>query len=159
MKLQLHRPVFQLDLCQIIAVVEDRIQLIFRGENVHSAALDLRDIQNIVDDGKQQLAGALDIFCIIPDLFLAAFLQDHMVHTHDPVDGSADLVGHIGQKPAFGFVRFDEFCHHLLFSGQVIYEADKTVGISQKVFGDREVKGTVGCSHDGLKLSGTLIVL
>ena len=66
---------------------------------MHLARLDLAHIQHIVDQGKQGLRGVPDIEGIIHHRHEIALRHtcrilshDHFVHTHDCVDGRADLV-------------------------------------------------------------------
>ena len=72
---------------------------------VDLAALDTAHIQNIVDEAQQVVAGGQDLGQVIFYLFRIVNIgqrqrgeADHRVHR------GADIVGHIAEEDAFGFV-------------------------------------------------------
>src|SRR5512140_207048 len=69
------------------------------------AGLDSRDVQYIVDKGYHRSGGFVDRIRIILLLVLKAGSEEKLRHSHDAVQRGSQLVGHIGQKLAFGFIR------------------------------------------------------
>ena len=69
--------------------------------DVHPAGLDLRQIENVVDQAEQMAAGAFDLLEVGNETFLAEigrlFLQDLAV-ADDGVERRAQLVAHIGEE-------------------------------------------------------------
>ena len=76
----------------------------------HFSALDLGDIQYVVDEPQQVLAGQRDFAQVIPDLLrVVRILQGQRGHANDGVHGSADVMAHTGQEVLFchiGLFRF-----------------------------------------------------
>ncbi len=69
------------------------------------AGFELRDIEDVVDDGQQRfrtVAHHLGIFALFRG---QAGVQQQSVHAENPVHRRADLVAHIGQELGFGPVR------------------------------------------------------
>ena len=64
------------------------------------AGLDLREIENVVDDAKQVLAGTLDLLHVVALARRELGLQREMGKADDRVHRRPDLVAHIGQEDA-----------------------------------------------------------
>ena len=69
------------------------------------AAFDLGDVQHIVDQAQQVLAGGGDFFGVLPDLGgVFRVLGQEGGEPQHRVHRRADIVGHVGQKHGFGLV-------------------------------------------------------
>src|SRR4029079_7897677 len=66
------------------------------------AGLDLREIENVVDDAKQVLAGTLDLLHVVALARRKLGLKREMGKADDSVHRRPDLVAHIGQEDALG---------------------------------------------------------
>ena len=66
------------------------------------AGLDLREIENVVDDAEQVLAGALDLLHVVALARREVGLQREMGEADDGVHRRPDLVAHIGEEDALG---------------------------------------------------------
>ena len=90
---------------KIHKVVHEGRQLIFHGKNVHLARLDLRKIEDVVDDGKQAHGSGARVLRISQHVLVPAFPQDHLVHADNGVDGRPNLMAHHGKERRLGLVR------------------------------------------------------
>ena len=70
----------------------------------HLAGLDLRKIQDIVDDGHQRVRRGLDHPQIFLTFMIGAGAEGQVGHADDAVHGRADFVAHVGQEQALGAV-------------------------------------------------------
>ena len=86
-------------------------------DDFHFSGFDFGDIQNIVYQGQQQLAGTLNIPCVLRHLLRGALPQDDLIQADDGVDGGADLVAHAGEKVVFRLVQLFNFLFLLLREG------------------------------------------
>ena len=64
------------------------------------SGLDLREVENVVDDGQQRLAGRLDHVQILALLGAEVRAERELGHADDAVQRRANLVAHVGQKLA-----------------------------------------------------------
>jgi hypothetical protein len=67
--------------------------------------LDLRIVQNVVDDGRKRLARDPDRLDVKPLLVVKPGFLQRLRHPHDAVHRRADLVAHVGEKGGLGAVR------------------------------------------------------
>ena len=67
-------------------------------DNLHLSGFDFGDVQNVVNQGEQQLAGPLDIPGVLRYLRRDVLPQDDLIESDDRVDGRADLVAHAGKE-------------------------------------------------------------
>ena len=72
------------------------------GLDVELARLDLREIQNIVDDVEQRLGRAMDRGRIVALLGRHFRVEQKLRHPHHAVHGGADFVGHVGKEGTLG---------------------------------------------------------
>ena len=69
----------------------------------HLAALYLGNIQDIVDEAEQVLAGGHDLFGVFPHLYRVFRVHGQQGgKAQHGVHGGADVVGHIGKEGGFG---------------------------------------------------------
>ena len=68
--------------------------------------LNFRDVENIVDDAEQMLAGALDLLDVVALARRQLGLQRQIGHADDGVHRRAYLMAHVGEKIRFGEVGF-----------------------------------------------------
>ena len=71
----------------------------------HAAAVNAGHVQYVVDQAHQMGGGGLDLAQAVvdPGLFIDVGQADGG-HTHNCVHRGADIVGHVGQKAAFGLI-------------------------------------------------------
>ena len=77
-------------------------QPVFRFHDAELARLDLREIEDVVDNGKQRGARRADAPRIAPHRGVLRLPQDHLVQTQYRIDRRADLVAHAGEEFALG---------------------------------------------------------
>ena len=76
-------------------------------EKIHLASLNFRNIEHIVDEPEQVLAGAVNFLQVGDKTLLAQLarvLLEHFAVTDDRVERCAQFVTHVGQERAFGAV-------------------------------------------------------
>ena len=106
-------------------VVQHGLQVEFDALDFEFAGFDFGEVQDVVDDAQQVLAGGLD-FAQVIELLRAEFGFEHQVgHAQHRVHGGADFVAHVGQKVGFGAVggfgrffglgQFGRACKHHFF--------------------------------------------
>ena len=71
------------------------------GGQLHTPGLDLGEVQDVVDEREEVLAGGVDIPEVL--VLLGVQLPEHPLEQHlgeadDGVQGRAQLVGHVGQE-------------------------------------------------------------
>ena len=81
------------------------------------AGLDLREIEDVIDDAEQVLAGALDLEHVVALTRREVGLQGEMGQTDDGVHRRSYLVAHIGEEHALGLARFERRRSRLLELG------------------------------------------
>ena len=67
---------------------------------VELAGLDLREVEDVVDDGQQRLAGRLDHVQVFALLGGEVRVEGELGHADDAVQRGANLVAHVGQELA-----------------------------------------------------------
>ena len=72
---------------------------------VHLPALDLAEVEDVVDDVQERLARGEDRLCVVVLLDLERCVAQELGQAHDAVDGCANLVAHVGQEEALAAVR------------------------------------------------------
>src|SRR6185369_8942394 len=86
---------------------EQRAEIeLFEGER-HLARLDLREIEDIVDQSQQMDAGGVDFFKIIDAIGvvpLFGLLLEKLAVAEDGAERRAQLVAHISQKTTLGLI-------------------------------------------------------
>ena len=86
--------------------VADRLAQIELGVlEVEPPRLDLREVQDVVDDLEQRLGRRLDRRQVLPLLGREPRLQRERRHAEDAVQRRADLVAHVGEERALRFRR------------------------------------------------------
>ena len=68
----------------------------------HLTGFDLREIEDVVDDGEQGPAAVASHRGELTLLGRKLGAQEQLGHADDAVHWGADLVAHVGQKPALG---------------------------------------------------------
>ena len=72
---------------------------------IHFSRLNLGDVENIVEQGQQHLAGIEDdARVVLPLVVFERRHQQHLRHAEDAVHRGADFMAHGGQKAALGDV-------------------------------------------------------
>ena len=69
------------------------------------AGLDLREVEDVVDDRQEGIAGRPDRLGVVALLLVERRVQHQPAHADDRVHRRADLVAHRGQEGALGLVR------------------------------------------------------
>jgi hypothetical protein len=72
-----------------------------RERQVHPTGLDLRQIQDVVDQGEEVLTGREDVPEVLGLLLVhlaEQAVQEHLGEADDGVEGGPQLVGHVGQE-------------------------------------------------------------
>ena len=62
------------------------------------SGLDLREVQNVVYQGKKAVPGRLDVLCVVENFFVARLPENHLVHAQDGIDGGPEFVGDIRKE-------------------------------------------------------------
>ena len=73
--------------------------------DVHAPGFDFREIEDIVDDGQQRVAGFADGGDVVVLLGVEFCVEQQSTHADHGVHRRADLVAHGGQERALGLVR------------------------------------------------------
>ena len=73
-------------------------QVEWRLFQIDFAGLDLREVENVVDDVQQGFSGQLDRLQVLSLLARQVRLQREIGHSDDAVQRSADFMAHIGKK-------------------------------------------------------------
>jgi hypothetical protein len=76
---------------------------------LHSPRLDLRQVEDVVDQGKQVAGGAqhpIERLDFVLALEIAGVLHQHLGNADDGVERRAQLVRHVGEEARFGSVGF-----------------------------------------------------
>ena len=68
------------------------------------SALDLGEVENIVDQGQQGAPAVLGDFDVMALVRSQVCLQQQLDHANDAVHGGADFVAHVGQEAALGAI-------------------------------------------------------
>ena len=82
-------------------VLEHPVELELDVFDDHLARLDLREVENVVDDAEQMLARALDLVQVIALARRQLGFHGQVRHADDGIHRRPDLVTHIGQKIGF----------------------------------------------------------
>jgi hypothetical protein len=80
---------------------------------VGSPRLDLREIEDVVEDGEQDVGRVPDRFEVASLLGFERTVEHEIGHTDDAIHGRTDLVAHVRQELALGAAAF----HGLVASG------------------------------------------
>ncbi len=78
------------------------------------AGLDLGEVEDVVDDAQQVVAGGLHVVEITALLGVQARLQQQVRQADDGVQGRADLVAHVGQERGLRLGRIERHLPHAL---------------------------------------------
>ena len=107
---------------------------------LHLAGLDLREIEDVVDEDQQVLAGSGDFLQIgieIEEVPLDRILLQHLRETEDRVERGTQLVTHVREEETLrsigGFRRFLRFCHFCFGSppfGDVFHRQHHKLGVA-----------------------------
>ena len=79
---------------------EDEVDLF----QLHAAGFDLGQIEDVVDEFQQRVGGGVDDGEVVELILLQRGALNHIDHADDAVHRRADLVRHVGQEGALGFV-------------------------------------------------------
>ena len=77
---------------------DDVLELEVHATRRQLAGLDLREVEDVVDDAEQVLAGALDLRDVVALLGVERGLERQVRHADDRVHRRADLMAHVGQE-------------------------------------------------------------
>ena len=88
--------------------VERRLDALAQVErlrlDVHAAGLDLREVEDVVDDGQQRVARIADGGGVVALLVVERRVEQQPAHADDRVHRRADLVAHRREEGALGLV-------------------------------------------------------
>ena len=87
------------------------VELEIGGLDVELVGLDLREIEDVVDDAEQRRAGVVDLAHVVALLGIERRLEGEVRETDDGVHRRADLVAHVGQERALGLGGVLGFLH------------------------------------------------
>ena len=73
--------------------------------DVHAAGLDLREVEDVVDDREQRVAGVADRGGVVALLVVERRVEQQPAHADHRVHRRADLVAHRGEERALRLVR------------------------------------------------------
>ena len=109
----------------MVQIETDRLDLELAG-------LDLREVENVVDDGEERFARAADGFQVTLLLRIERRFQQQFGEAQDAVHWRADFVAHVGQELRLGPARV--FSHGLRL-------AQFAFAVTQRLFGQRAPGG------------------
>jgi len=92
-------------------VIQQVLQIEFENLQIELFRLDLRKIQDIVDQSEQRFGAGFDAFGIAPLVRGEFGIEQKIRHTDDSIHRSSDFMTHVGQEIAFGaggLFRLDE---------------------------------------------------
>ena len=114
-------------------MIQHRAQREISLFQAQSAGLDFREIEDVVDDGKQVLAGLVDLVQPLQLLGRGAGVQQ-MGQAQHRVHRRADLVAHVGKELALGAVGgFGGFLRNREFGRSTIHELFQVMAILFKL--------------------------
>ena len=87
---------------QIGQLVEQRLRRKFLYRQHQLASLDLRQIEDVVDDGQQRMRGTVNLLEVFQPAGVGGGAQRQIGKADDGVHRRAQLVAHLGQELAFG---------------------------------------------------------
>ena len=119
-ELELQALLLGLDPYHVDDLREEGPGLIGDVDALHLSGLDLGDVQDVVDEGQQQLAGPLDIPGVLRHLLGDVLPQDDLVEADDGVDRGADLVAHAGEEVVLRPVQLLDLLLLLLGEGVLL---------------------------------------
>ena len=79
-------------------IIQQRADMIFNGNYLHFAGFDFREIKNIIDETEESPCGILEVCRVFENVFVLAFADHHLIHTHYSIDWCANFMAHIRQK-------------------------------------------------------------
>ena len=80
---------------------EHLFQIHIRFGKLERSGLDLRQVQNVIDQLKQQLVVIFDDRNILPSLFIAFRIGQHARKSDNGIQRRTDFMAHVGQKRRF----------------------------------------------------------
>ncbi len=86
----------------VLDVVDDGADVARHGDHRHHAGLDLREIQDVVQDAEKRLSRLLDRLDAAALLVVETALQYELRHAEDARERRTDLVAHVRQEEALG---------------------------------------------------------
>ena len=101
LELELQPLLLGLDPDHVDNLRKERAGLIGDVDDLHLPGFDLRQVQGVVNQRQQQLAGPLDVARVLGHLLRDVLPEDDLVEPDDRVDGRADLVAHAGEEVVF----------------------------------------------------------
>ena len=98
-----HVPVHDLALHDGAAGIQQRPQIKRCVQHLHIAGFDFGHVQHVVDEGEQVGRRTAHLGHAVPHAGLVVkVVLGNVQHTHNAVDGRADVVGHVGQELRLG---------------------------------------------------------
>ncbi len=79
-------------------IMNETAEIIQNRNNFHFPRLNLREIQNIINQRQQCLPRRADVHRILLNIRFFCFTQNHFIHTKHRINRRADFVGHMRQK-------------------------------------------------------------
>ena len=86
---------------------------------LHFSGIQFGNIKDVIDDGKQILAGTSDICHVFPHLCINIHFQNQFRESQNGIHGCTDFVGHVGQEGTLGTVGSfgGQFCFFQILHG------------------------------------------
>ncbi len=116
---------------------DDLVEPEIGGLEVELAGLDLREIEDVVDDGEQRGAGVVDLADVVALFRVERGFEGEVGEADDGVHRRADLVAHVGQEHGLhlrGFLglglRLTEFPGDALLFADIHQESDEPAGLT-----------------------------
>ena len=94
------------------------------------ARLDLREVEDVVDDGEERIGCGADGLDEVRRLRVELLVEQQAGHTDDRVHRRTNLVAHAGQELALGATGRFGRRHHLFFVSDVERSADETARLA-----------------------------
>ena len=125
------------------AAIQQHAQVKGVVQHLHRAGFHLAHIQHVIDERQQVCCRAAHLFQAVGNALLVVEVAlGNVDHTHNAVDGRADIVRHIGQKFRFGAAGFLRLVQRLLNAGAGVAVTD-----DQQPAADQQHHAD-GCQHD-----------
>ena len=84
-------------------------RFVFQRHNLHLFHFHLRQIQNVIDEIQQHLAGILNIPGIFHGFLFSALPENHFIQADNRIDGCTQFMTHTGKKAVFGIADTLQF--------------------------------------------------
>ena len=128
-------------------VAQRRPQREIGGVQFQLAGLDLREVEQIVDDAQQVVGRRLRRLQALPLVVGQRRVQGQLGHAEDGVHRRADLVADVGQELVLGAVGrlgrlfcLKKFRFQAFAVGDVLHDRDEVFGLSRRIVSDETVR-------------------